>query len=81
MIDEASVAPTGIEPAFASMLVNNKCTLPVAAQQLGHSDSRMVEKHYGHLVASYVADMVKAAMPTLGIVEPAKVKKLKIRGA
>jgi integrase len=66
---------------YASMLVNNKCPLPVVAQQLGHSDSRMVEKHYGHLAPSYVADMVKAAMPTLGIVEPAKVKKLKIKGA
>jgi integrase len=66
---------------YASALVNNKCPLPVVAQQLGHTDSRMVERHYGHLVPGYVADMVRAAMPTLGIVEPAKVQKLRIGGA
>jgi integrase len=63
---------------YASMLVNSRCPLPVVAQQLGHSDTRMVEKHYGHLAPSYVADMVKATMPTLGILEPAKIQKLKL---
>ena len=77
----------GLEPisfhelrhTYASMLVNNKCPLPVVAQQLGHSDTRMVEKHYGHLIPSYVADMVRAAMPVLGIVETAKVRKTKTK--
>ena len=58
---------------YASMLVNNKCPLPVVAQQLGHSDSRMVEKHYGHMMPSYVAEMVRAALPVLGVVESANV--------
>ncbi|MCL1892954.1 MAG: site-specific integrase [Holophagaceae bacterium] len=53
---------------YASMLLNNKCPTPVVAQQLGHSDSRMVEKHYGHLLSSYVAGMVRATMPVIGIV-------------
>jgi integrase len=78
-------AKAGLEPisfhelrhSYASMLVNNKCPLPVVAQQLGHSDSRMVERHYGHLVPSYVADMVRAAMPTLGITGHIKEKKAK----
>jgi len=34
----------------------------------------MVEKHYGHLVPSYVADMVRQAMPVLGIVEEKRPK-------
>jgi len=63
---------------YASMLVSKGLILPIIAEQLGHSDSRMVEKHYGHLVPSYKAEMFKAAMPTLGIVEPAKVKKLRL---
>jgi hypothetical protein len=29
----------------------------------------MVEKHYGHLAPSYVADTVRAAFGSLGIVE------------
>jgi integrase len=66
---------------YASMLVSKGLIMPIIAEQLGHSDSRMVEKHYGHLVPSYKADMFKAAMPTLGIVEPAKIQKLKIGGA
>jgi hypothetical protein len=47
--------------------------LAVIAQQLGHADTRMVEKHYGHLAPSYVADTVRAAFGTLGIVEASNV--------
>jgi hypothetical protein len=41
--------------------------LLVVAQNLGHADTRMVEKHYGHLTASYVADAIRAAAPRFGI--------------
>ncbi len=34
--------------------------LMVAAQVLGHSDTRMVEKHYGHLAQSFVRDAVRS---------------------
>jgi hypothetical protein len=47
--------------------------LAVIAAQLGHSDTRMVEKHYGHLAPSYVAETVRAAFGSLGIVEPSNV--------
>lgn len=43
--------------------------LAVIAKQLGHADTRMVEKHYGHLAPSYVAETVRAAFGTLGIVD------------
>jgi hypothetical protein len=33
--------------------------LKVPAGQLGHADTRMVEKHYGHLLTSYVAETVR----------------------
>jgi len=65
----------------ASMLINRGCPLPVIAQLLGHSDTRMAERHYGHLAPSYIVDTVRAVMPTLGIVEPSVVQKLKISGA
>jgi len=39
----------------------------VIAEQLGHSDTRMTEKHYAHLAPSYVAATIRAHFPTLGI--------------
>ena len=34
----------------------NGVPLMVVAKNLGHTDARMVEKHYGHLAPRYVAD-------------------------
>lgn len=55
---------------YASKLVMAGVQLMVVAQQMGHSDTRMVEKHYGHLAPSYVADVVQAAMGETGLVPP-----------
>jgi integrase len=41
----------------------------VIAAQLGHSDTRMTEKHYAHLSPNYVAETVRAALPALGILD------------
>ena len=43
--------------------------LMVAAQVLGHSDTRMVEKHYGHLAQSYVRDAVRGTALDFGPVD------------
>jgi hypothetical protein len=43
--------------------------MPVIATQLGHSDTRMTEKHYAHLAPSYVADTIRAAFGEMGIVK------------
>ena len=58
---------------YASRLVMKGVPLAVIAAQLGHSDTRMVKKHYGHLSPGYVADTVRAAFGTLGIVPPSNV--------
>ncbi|MEM7171870.1 MAG: hypothetical protein AAF530_16990 [Pseudomonadota bacterium] len=42
-------------------------TLMVLAQNLGHSDTRMVERHYGHLADKFKTDMIRATAPTFGI--------------
>ena len=34
--------------------------LLVVAKNLGHADTRMVEKHYGHPAPSYIADAIRA---------------------
>lgn len=51
----------------ASGLINNGVPLAFVAAQLGHTDTRMVEKHYGHLAPSAMADAIRALAPKLGI--------------
>jgi integrase len=76
----ARIEPTvnfhGLRHTYASRLAMRGVPLAVIAAQLGHSDTRMVEKHYAHLSPSYVADTVRAAFGTLGIVEPSNVVPL-----
>jgi integrase len=51
---------------YASLIIMNGAPLMVVAKNLGHSDTRMVEKHYGHLAPSFVADAIRAAAPRFG---------------
>ena len=67
----AQVAPItfhGLRHTYASRLAMNGVPLAVIAAQLGHSDTRMVEKHYGHLAPNYIAETVRAGFGSLGIV-------------
>jgi integrase len=64
----ASVTFHGLRHTYASRLVMKGVPLPVVAAQLGHSDTRMVEKHYGHLAPTYIADTVRAAFDSMGLV-------------
>ena len=63
--------------SYASRLVMNGAPLAVIAAQLGHSDTRMVEKHYGHLCPNYIADTVRAAFSSLGVVEKSNIKPMR----
>lgn len=57
----------GLRHTWASLAVMNGVPLMVVARNLGHADTRMVEKHYGHLAPSYVADAIRAGAPRFGI--------------
>ena len=61
---------------YASHLVMNGAPLQVVAYNLGHADTRMVEKHYVHLQPSYGADMIRASAPKLGIADEGNVVRL-----
>jgi integrase len=61
---------------YASHSVMAGAPLLVVARNLGHADTRMVEKHYGHLSESYIADAIRAAAPRFGIEADAKVRTL-----
>jgi integrase len=56
----------GLRHTWASHAVMNGVPMLVVAKNLGHSDTRMVEKHYGHLAPSYVADAIRAGAPRFG---------------
>jgi hypothetical protein len=51
----------------------------VIAEQLGHADTRMTEKHYAHLAPSYVADTIRAHFPTFGIADETTVTSIRAR--
>ena len=50
--------------------------LMVVAINLGHRDTRMVERHYGHLADSYVSEMIRKTAPQFGISTDTKVVQL-----
>jgi integrase len=54
----------GLRHTYASLAIMAGAPLMVVAKNLGHADTRMVEKHYGHMTSSYVADAIRAAAPT-----------------
>jgi integrase len=68
--EHAKISPPvgfhGLRHTWASHAVMNGVPLLVVAKNLGHADTRMVEKHYGHLAPSYVADAIRTGAPRFG---------------
>jgi integrase len=62
---------------YASALVKGGVHLSIVAESLGHTTTRMVEKHYGHLAPSHVADEIRAKLPAFGVKVDSKVRKLR----
>jgi hypothetical protein len=52
---------------WASLAPMNGVPLMVVAKNLGHVDTRMVEKHYGHLAPSFIADAIHAGAPRFAV--------------
>jgi integrase len=72
-----SISFHGLRHTWASHAVMNGVPLIIVAKNLGHKDTRMVEKHYGHLAPSYVADAIRAGAPKFGIKPDTKVTVLR----
>jgi integrase len=70
----------GLRHTYASRLAMRGVPLAVIAAQLGHADTRMVEKHCSHLSRSYIADTVRASFGSLGIVQPSNVAPIAAAG-
>jgi integrase len=68
----AKLEPCGfhtLRHTYASHRVMAGMPLIAVANVLGHGDTRMVEKHYGHLSPSYIREAVRATALDLGPVE------------
>ncbi len=52
---------------YGSRLAMRGAPMPVIAAQLGHSDTRMTERHYAHLAPSYVSDTIRSVLGTIGV--------------
>jgi integrase len=61
---------------WASLAVMGGTPLMVVARNLGHADTRMVERHYGHLSQTYLEDAIRKGAPRFGCVEPSNVRSL-----
>jgi integrase len=62
---------------WASLAVMNGTPLLVVAKNLGHADARMVEKHYGHLAPSFIADAIRAGAPRYRVKDDKRVVPLR----
>jgi integrase len=65
----SGVPPTSfhiLRHTWASQRIMRGMPLMAVAQVLGHRDTRMVERHYGHLAPSWVRDAVMATALDFG---------------
>jgi integrase len=51
---------------YASLCIMSGVPLLVVAHNLGHRDTSMIEKHYGHLTQSYIDKAIREGAPTFG---------------
>jgi integrase len=59
---------------YASALATKGVPMRVIADQLGHADTRMTERHYAHLAPSHVAEVVRTALPGFGIIDASNIR-------
>ena len=67
----------GLRHTWASLAVMAGMPLMVVAKNLGHRDTAMVEKFYGHLAPSYITDAVRRSAPVFGLKRDRKITPLR----
>ena len=71
--------PIGIHQlrhTWASLSVMGGVPLMVVAENLGHVDTKMVQKFYGHMDKNYVAKEIRSKAPRFGFVPNSKITTL-----
>lgn len=76
---EPAVNFHALRHTYASHLIMAGVSLQIVADNLGHADTRMVEKHYGHLADSHKKDVIRSTAPALGVAVKSNVERLSDR--
>jgi integrase len=69
----------GLRHTWSSLAVMAGVPLMIVARNLGHVDTKMVEKHYGHLGQGYITEAIRKNAPRYGF-ESSSVTPLSKRG-
>lgn len=81
-VKRAKISPPigfhGLRHTWASLSVMAGVPLLVVAKNLGHANTQMVEKHYGHLAPSFIADAIRAGAPKFGFKSDSKLTALPV---
>jgi integrase len=76
----AGIAPAvgfhALRHTYGSLLAQEGVSLKVIAAAMGHSDTRMTERHYAHLSHDYVAEQIRDNLPTFAPVPGSNVANL-----
>jgi integrase len=79
-VERAKISPKitfhGLRHTYASLAIMAHASLLAVAGNLGHTDTRMIEKHYGHLTQSFRKAEIQKAAPVFGFVADDKVVAL-----
>ncbi|GLH71311.1 phage-related integrase [Geothrix rubra] len=85
VFEQAKIRPVltfhELRHTYAVTLLRAGVDLPAVAKLLGHADTRMVEKHYGHFTPDWAASVLRDKVKRLGIAGGEKLASLKIQGA
>jgi integrase len=60
----------GLRHTWASLATMHGLSLLIVARNLGHTDTKMCERHYAHLAPSYEAESIRAHAPKFGFKQP-----------
>jgi integrase len=63
---ETPITFHGLRHTYATLALMAGVPVAVISRQLGHSDSRMIERNYGHVTGAYVADAIRKDGPRFG---------------
>jgi len=74
---EPAIGMHTLRHSYASALVQAGVSLAIVAEALGHADTRMVSRHYGHLAPSHIADAIRTHLPSLGVEIDSTVTRLR----
>ena len=80
-VARAKITPTisfhGLRHTWASLSVMAGMPLMIVARNLGHADTTMVQKHYGHMSQDHVVDAIRDHAPRFGFKADKKIAELR----